>query len=229
MGTGGQGVRKALIVPGAAVRRYVLDAVEALSAVGIWGEVLAAPGEPMVPADLGEYGRALAGRIAGGVDVLIGLSVGAQVAAVAAAAQPHLSLTRSPAEGAIRRLVLISPTVDPAARSGPRLVGRWVAGGRVEPMSLLAQQLPDWRRAGSARIATVVRSAREIAIEQLLPGVSCPVTVVHAERDVITSHAYAAHLAAAAGGDLVIVPGATHSWPYDDPARFAALIDRLIP
>jgi pimeloyl-ACP methyl ester carboxylesterase len=55
------------------------------------------------------------------------------------------------------------------------------------------------------------------------------VTVVHAERDVITSHAYAAHLAAAVDGDLVIVPGATHSWPHDDPARFAALIDRLIP
>jgi len=96
-------------------------------------------------------------------------------------------------------------------------------------MALLPQQVPDWRRAGPRRIATLVRSARRIAIEDLLADVSCPVTVVHAERDVITSHAYAARLAAAARGDLVIVPGATHSWPYDDAARFASLIDRLLP
>ena len=225
-------MRKALIVPGAAVRRYVRDAVEALPTVGISGELLAALGEPKVPADLGEYGRELAGRITGGggVDVLIGLSVGTQAAAVAAVETAKAPRTCSPPpRGSVGRLVLISPTVDPAARSAPRLVGRWLAGGRVEPVSLLPQQLPDWGRAGPARIATVVRSARRFAIERLLPGVSCPVTVVHAERDVITSHAYAAHLAAAVDGDLVIVPGATHSWPHDDPARFAALIDRLIP
>ena len=95
-------------------------------------------------------------------------------------------------------------------------------------MSLLPHQLQDWRRAGPARIATVVRSARKVAIEQVLADVSCPVTVVHAERDVITSHAYAAQLAAAADGELVVVPDATHSWPYDDPTRFAALVARLI-
>ena len=225
-------MRKALIVPGAAVHRYVRDTVEALPAVGISGALLAGPGEPKVAADLGEYGRDLAGRITGGggVDVLIGLSVGAQVAAVAAVETAKASRTCSPPHrGSVGRLVLISPTVDPAARSAPRLVGRWLAGGRVEPVSLLRQQLPDWGGAGPARIATVVRSARRIAIERLLPGLSCPVTVVHAERDVITSHAYATYLAAAVDGDLVIVPGATHSWPHDDPARFAALIDRLIP
>jgi pimeloyl-ACP methyl ester carboxylesterase len=217
-------VRQALIVPGAAVRRYVQGAVEALPSVGISGELLAAPGEPTVPADLGEYGRALAYRIDGngGVSAVIGLSVGAQVAAVAAATR-----VSSPAK-TIGRLILISPTVDPAARWGPRLIGRWIAGGRVEPMSLLPRQLADWRRVGPARIAAVVRSARKVAIEQVLAEVSCPVTVVHAERDVITSHAYAARLAAVADGDLVVVPGATHSWPYDDPKRFAALIARLI-
>jgi pimeloyl-ACP methyl ester carboxylesterase len=215
-------VRQALIVPGAAVRRYVQAVVEALPSVGISGELLAAPGEPTVPADLGEYGRALAYRIddSGGVSAVIGLSVGAQVAAVAAATTVSKS---------IGRLILISPTVEPATRSGPRLIRRWIAGGRVEPMSLLPHQLQDWRRAGPARIAAVVRSARRVAIEQVLADVSCPVTVVHAERDVITSHAYAARLAAAADGDLVVVPDATHSWPYGDPTRFAALIARLIP
>jgi pimeloyl-ACP methyl ester carboxylesterase len=95
-------------------------------------------------------------------------------------------------------------------------------------MSLLPLQLRDWRRAGPARIATVVGSAWRVAIEQVLADVSCPVTVVHAERDVITAHAYAARLAAIADGDLVVVPDATHSWPFDDPTRFATLIARLI-
>jgi pimeloyl-ACP methyl ester carboxylesterase len=99
-------VRQALIVPGAAVRRYVQGAVEALPSVGISGELLTAPGEPTVPADLGEYGRALARRLddGDGVSAVIGLSVGAQVAAVAAATTVSKS---------IGRLILISPTVDP--------------------------------------------------------------------------------------------------------------------
>lgn len=209
-------MRQALIVPGAGVRRYVQEAVEALPWVGISGELLAAPGQPTVPADLGAYGHLLARRIerSGGLSALIGLSVGAQVAAVAVAAattasRPRCRVCGSDARPArpTGRLILISPTVDPAARSGPRLVGRWLAGGRVEPMALLPLQLPDWRRAGPRRIVTVVRSARRIAIEDLLADVSCPVTVVHAERDMITSHAYAARLAAAARGDLVIVHG----------------------
>jgi len=224
--------RTALIVPGVAVRRYLAGAVAALTSVGISAELLPAPGEPKVSTDLSEYGRALARRIDddGGVDALIGLSVGAQAAAVAAVALPSSHPgSDDRAASAVGRLILVSPTVDPAARRGPRLVGRWIAGGRVEPTSLPAQQLPDWRRAGPARIASVVRSARAVVIDQLLPGLSCPVTVVHAERDAITSHAYAARLAADADGDLVVVPGATHSWPYDDAERFAALIDRLIP
>jgi hypothetical protein len=104
MGRGGSGARTALIVPGAAVRRYVSGAVDALHAVGISAELLVAPGEPRVPADLVEYGRALAGRIvsSGGVDALIGLSVGAQAAAVAAAvateSPPHSPPTGPPNE-----------------------------------------------------------------------------------------------------------------------------------
>ena len=113
--------------------------------------------------------------------------------------------------------MLISPTVDPQARSGPRMFGRWLAGGRLEPPGLLFEQAPDWRRAGAARLIRVVRSALAVHVEDLLPAVAASVTVVHAERDVITSHAYAARLAA--GHDharLVVVPGATHSWPYAD-------------
>ena len=49
--------------------------------------------------------------------------------------------------------------------------------------------------------------------------------MVHAERDAITSHGYAAQLAAR--GSLLVVPGATHSWPYRDEERFAATVEEL--
>jgi pimeloyl-ACP methyl ester carboxylesterase len=232
-------VARVLVVPGAAVRSYVCPAVEELQRRDLDAELLAAPGEPGQPARLDEYGRVLAGRIAAEdpVDLLIGLSVGAQVAAVAAGVASTASLRRPgsatplpvtvPAPP-IRNLMLVSPTVDPEARTTPALVTRWLAGGRRERAGLLREQLPDWRRAGPRRIAAVVRSALEVEVEQLLPAVSVPVTVVHAERDIITSHAYAARLAADHGARFVVVPGASHSWPYRDESRFADLAEAVL-
>jgi pimeloyl-ACP methyl ester carboxylesterase len=142
--------------------------------------------------------------------------VGAQAAAVAAARAP----------GRVGHLVLVSPTVDPAARTTPRLLGRWLAGGRRESPGLLRVQAPEWRRAGVRSLAAVVRSALAVRIEdEVLDGVR--LTVVHAERDVVTSHAYAAELAAAGGGRLVVVPAAAHSWPYQDADRFGDVVAAL--
>jgi pimeloyl-ACP methyl ester carboxylesterase len=206
-----------LIVPGAGVHRYARPAVDALRARGVDAELLPAPGSPTGPPDLTRYGAQLAERIAAGgpVDLLVGLSVGAQAAALAAA-------TLSPSQ--LRALALVSPTVDPAARSARRLIGRWLAAGRREPPGLLATQAPDWRRAGARRLVQVVRSALRVRIEDVVGRVAADVTVVHGEDDAVTSHAYAAALAADLEGRLVVVPGATHSWPYADADRFAATL-----
>ena len=53
-------------------------------------------------------------------------------------------------------------------------------------------------------------------------------TVVHAERDVVTSHGYAAGLATVFGQQLVVIPGAAHSWPYADGPGFADLVEGLL-
>lgn len=212
----------ALVVPGAAVRAYVRPAVDAVCRRGVDARLLPAPGEPGTPADLVRYGRELAARLEDSpADVLIGLSVGAQVAAVAAAT---VGSGRRP----LGRLVLVSPTVDPAARTPARLAGRWLRGGRAEPRGLLADQLPDWWRAGPARIAAVVRSALDVEIERVLDPLPVPTDVVHAEHDRITSHAYAARLAAALGARLVLLPAATHSWPYRCADEFADLVDDVV-
>jgi pimeloyl-ACP methyl ester carboxylesterase len=227
---------RVLVVPGAAVRGYVGPAVRELRDRGFDAELLAAPGSPGSPADLVGYGTALADRLRAEdarVDLLIGLSVGAQAAAVAAAA----SVTAPGAAGEddvvaaapqVRRVLLVGPTVDPAVRSTPRLLARWLAGGRVERSGLLREQAPEWRRAGPRRLVELVRSACRVAVEDVLPGIAVPVDVVHAERDLITSHEYAAALAAQAGGRFVIVPDGTHSWPHDDGPRFADLVTETL-
>lgn len=208
---------RVVVVPGAAVRSYVRPAVQALRARGVQAHLLRAPGAPGCPPDIGSYGQQLGDQLNGSqpTDILIGLSVGAQVAVVAASRTTQL-----------HRLMLVSPTVDTRSRSVPGLLGRWLAGGRVEPTGLLFEQAPDWRRAGPSRLARLIRSALEVHIEELLPAIAASVTVVHAENDVITSHSYAARLAAA--GELVVVPGATHSWPHADADRFADLVESLL-
>lgn len=213
---------RVVVVPGAAVRDYVRPAVERLRSCRVQVDLLPAPGGPGTPTDLAAYGRELGARLqdeASRVDLLVGLSVGAQVAAVAAA---------TPGPTVLSRVMLVSPTVDPAARSTGRLVGRWLAGGRVESPSLLPRQLPDWWRAGPRRISRVARSSVAVEIERLLPSIAVPVDIVHAERDLITSHAYAARLADHPGARLVLIPGATHSWPHGDEDRFADLVQSTL-
>jgi hypothetical protein len=206
-----------MIVPGLAVRRYVLPAADALRDRGIDACLLSAPGAPEAPADLHAYGRRLRARLdETPSDLLVGLSVGAQAAAVAAT------------NGGAARLMLVSPTVDPRARRPARLTGRFLAGSRLEPARLGVEQAPDWVRAGPRRLRSVARSALTLRIEDVLPAVRSALTVVHAERDAITSHDYAAALAADHGGRLVVVPGATHSWPYGDAARFADLVEAVL-
>ena len=213
-----------LIVPGAGVRRYARPAVEALRGRGVAAGLLPAPGGAGGPADVERYGAELARRLAAGdsaepVELLVGLSVGAQAAAVAAAVLP---------QGRLRGLTLVSPTVDPRIRSGPRMLARWLAAGRLERPGLLAAQGPDWRRAGPGRLARVVRSALRVRLEDVLPRVPVALAVVHGADDVICSHAYAAALADDHGGRLVVVPGATHSWPYADADRFADTVLGLL-
>lgn len=212
---------RVLVIPGAAVRRYLEPDMREVCRRGPEVELLPAPGQPGACPELRRYGIDLAQRLATGppVDALVGLSVGCQAAAVAAAATDP---------GVLPRLVLVGPTVDPQARTPPRLFARWVNAGRHEHSALLAEQLPDWRAAGVRRIVQVTRSALSVRLEQVLLGVRAELTVVHPEQDGVSSHAYAAGLATAFGGRLIVVPAATHSWPYRDGTRFAALLREVL-
>ncbi len=193
---------------------------ETLSERGVPVRLLDAPGQPGAAADLSAYGTRLGRSLwdAEPVDLLVGLSVGSQAAAVAAATAP----------GRVGHLMLVGPTVDPERRTVPRFLAAWARAGTREDSSLLPRQAPDWRRAGVRQLVGVVRSALSVRLEKVLADVRCRITVVHAERDVVTSHGYAAGLATVFGGQLVVVPGATHSWPYADGPGFADLVTAVL-
>lgn len=208
-----------MIVPGLAVRSFVIPAADALSAAGHQVELLPAPGWRGVPDRLADYGEWLADRLEGRaqpVDVLIGLSAGTQAAAVTA--------TRCP----VGRLLLVSPTVAPNRRTRPRLLGSWLRGDHHPDSPTLAQQVPDWARAGVPRIYRCLVSALEVRLEHVLPQVPGPVTIVHAGHDNLTSYDYAAALAFEHGEPALELPAAPHSWPIGDENRFVALIARLV-
>jgi pimeloyl-ACP methyl ester carboxylesterase len=150
------------------------------------------------------------------VAVLIGLSVGTQAAAVAA------SLT-----DLVKRLVLVSPTIDPAYRSMIKQSLVFVRGDPHDNAGYLSH-VPDWSRAGVIRIFRGFASAIALHLEDILPKVPAAVTIIHTEYDPLTTHSYASSLAEINSARLVLVPGVSHSWPKADSARFLRFVDELV-
>ena len=211
---------KVVVVPGLAVRRYAEEPSERLRQAGYEVDLRPALAWRGVPLDLAAYGQQLGAEIiaaAKPVDVLVGLSAGSQAAAVTAAATPL-----------VRRLVLVSPTIDPDRRNTVKMLAIFLRPNRNEKFALFSEQLPDWSKAGPRRILRGFRSAIELPLEDILGQVSAKLTIVHADYDQLTSYAFAAQLAADFDGTLLVAPSGSHSWPTKDPEGFVRLIDELV-
>ena len=212
-------VRRVVIVPGLAVRGYARGAAAALAQAGFEVDLLAPPAWHGEPTDLRAYGRRLAHRLETDgrrLAVLVGLSVGTQAAAVAAAETDLVD-----------HLLLVSPTVDPSRRSRGRLLAAWLKKENHPNSPTLRSQVPDWSRAGVVQIYRGFTSAIAVPLEDVLSEVSTSVAIVHAEADQLTAHAYAAGLAAQHDARLILMPDAPHSWPVGDAERFVELIEDL--
>jgi pimeloyl-ACP methyl ester carboxylesterase len=211
---------KIIVVPGLAVRRYAEEPCERLRQAGYDVDLRPALAWRGVPVDIAAYGEQLGAEIiAAGeiVDVLVGLSAGSQAAAVAAAATPL-----------VRRLVLVSPTVDPERRNTVKMLAIFLIPNPNEEFALFSEQLPDWSRAGPWRILRGFRSAVKLPLEDILGRVEAELTIVHADYDQLTTYAFKAQLAADFGGTLLVAPSGSHSWPTEDPEGFLRLIDELV-
>jgi 2-hydroxy-6-oxonona-2,4-dienedioate hydrolase len=100
--------------------------------------------------------------------VLVGNSMGAQTVVELAIRHPAL----------VERLVLIGPTMDPAARSALRQIGRLLLDATAERPSLIALTFSDTFRTRRRAVYRYFRAALDHHIEERIPLVSAPVLVV---------------------------------------------------
>jgi pimeloyl-ACP methyl ester carboxylesterase len=140
--------------------------------------------------------------------VLAGHSTGAQVALHATVRAPER----------VRAHVLLAPTFPPHLRRMRPLLGALARTAVHEAPGAVPTVLPTYLKAGPRRLLTCVRSAQADAPEDVLPSVTCPVTVVAGEKDALCPPEWIHHLASrAAIGRALLVPGA-HAFPHPHPA-----------
>jgi pimeloyl-ACP methyl ester carboxylesterase len=133
---------------------------------------------------------------------VLGNSFGCQVAVELAVRRPDL----------IAALVLVGPTVDPAAGTAAGQIRRWLRDLLVEDPYQARILAADIRDAGLPRILTTLRHSVRHHIEDRLPLVGVPVLVLRGEHDPIAPPRWAEQAARLAGnGRCADVPGAAHN------------------
>jgi hypothetical protein len=138
------------------------------------------------------------------------------VAAHAAVQVPHL----------VRLLLLQGPTVDPAYRTAPRLLARWLLDAPREPAALGRTQIPEWRRVGPRHLSRLLRACLDDDLETTLGGLGdpgIPVRVVRGEHDALCRPGWASSLTAA---PVVSMPGG-HAAAAAHPELFADISTTL--
>lgn len=151
--------------------------------------------------------------------VLIGQSFGCQIAADLAARRPERALG----------LVLIGPTVDAAARTLPRQIGRIVRAGLFEPVSLIPIVIEDYLRMGLRRLRGELCEMFADAIERRLPAVRVPGLVIRGAHDAVVPLRWARELARLLGGaEVVTIPRGGHAVQFSEPEAVAREIRRFL-
>jgi 2-hydroxy-6-oxonona-2,4-dienedioate hydrolase len=124
--------------------------------------------------------------------------------------------------------VLVSPTVDPSARTAGRQAVRLLADAFREPPDLVAIVARDYAAFGPRRFLLTGRSALADRIEEKLPDLDVPAVVVRGEHDPVVPQRWAEKAAALLPhGQLVVVAGHAHACHYTAPRDVAELVRGL--
>lgn len=212
--TGGTGAeRRVVLVHGLAVsHRYLMPTaallarrhpvgVPDLPGFGLSGE----PGRVLGTRELADALGSWLAATGTGPAVLLGNSFGCQVIADLVVRRPELASA----------LVLTGPTVDPAARSAARQVGRWLRDAMREDPSQAPLLLRDFRDAGPRRVVGTLRHAVRDRIEEHLPAIDAPTLVVRGGIEPIVPQRWAEEATRLLPrGELVVLPGSAHNSPY---------------
>ncbi len=151
--------------------------------------------------------------------ILVGQSQGCQVVVEAVTRTPDVASA----------LVLNAPTMLAGSRTIHQQLWRVAQDTPREPLSLVPHVARDYLRAGPSRIIRTLRDALHDRIEDKLPDVRVPVTIMCGARDPVAPPAWGAQLArltgsrvGAAEAKFVAIPGAAHAAPFSHPHAIAA-------
>ena len=150
--------------------------------------------------------------------ILVGQSQGCQVVVEAVARTPDIASA----------LVLNAPTMLAGSRTIHQQLWRVVQDTPREPFALVPHVARDYLRAGPSRILGTLRDALRDRIEDKLPHVRVPVTIMCGARDPVAPPAWGTQLARLTGSRVgateakfVAIPGAAHAAPFSHPQAIA--------
>ncbi|MET0425142.1 MAG: alpha/beta fold hydrolase [Actinoplanes sp.] len=133
---------------------------------------------------------------------LLGNSFGCQVAVELAIARPDLAGT----------LILVGPTVDPAAPTSGAQIRRFTYDLLSEDPHQIPMIAADVRDSGLPRILRTLRHAVAQHMERRIPLVAAPILVLRGEHDPIAPPEWVTQAAALARiGSAGVIPGAAHN------------------
>jgi pimeloyl-ACP methyl ester carboxylesterase len=150
--------------------------------------------------------------------MLVGHSFGSQIVVQLAVDRPALAAA----------VVLISPTVDPRARSIPRQFFRLAHDAFREPRGLL-RLLARSYFVSAAGLLRIGRAAVRDRVEDKLPRIQAPTLVVRGGRDPLVPARWAAEVTSLVPqARLVLVPRGTHAVQYQSPESVARALREFI-
>ena len=158
---------------------------------------------------------------AAGLDraALVGNSFGCQLVAELAVRRPER----------VAAAVLVGPTVDPRARTAPRQLARLLGTAVFEPPGLWLIVAAEYVVFGPRRTLVTLREMLRDRIEEKLPRVAAPTSVVRGARDVIVPQRWAEEAAELLScGRLAVVPRVGHAVNYAAPRALERLVVELL-
>ncbi|MHA7294815.1 alpha/beta fold hydrolase [Arthrobacter sp. HLT1-21] len=218
--TVGTGSREVVLIHGIGVSARYFEPLAAHLALTCTVHAIELPGFGSMPAPrrrltIEEFGR-IAAAVMGIVGVrdavVVGHSMGSQVAAEAVRAAPDL----------VERLVLLAPTINDQERTVATQLMRLTQDTLRESPAANYIVVSDYFRAGMRWYLKTLPSMLQHRVEEVLPDIGCPVALVRGSRDPIVPVDWVLRLAAI-GRDVTTaeIPGEPHVMMYRSPEATA--------
>jgi pimeloyl-ACP methyl ester carboxylesterase len=151
--------------------------------------------------------------------VVVGTSIGAQVAAEFARRHP----------GHCRAAVLASPTVDRRRRTWRSQLLRWPIEQSMQSLRFRLIMFADYAHCGVGRVVRTFSAAMRHRVEDAVGEIERPVLVCWGSRDPLLRRDWAEELAERAfDGEFRPIPGGEHALSHESPLELARVTEAFI-